>query len=104
MSISSPIAARSFVNELEKISEQSGVDRVLQAGPGVGAVIGGTVGAIDPKKFDPGTIFKSLRGKGGTAKGRVVSGVLGAGLGATTGWLPSVIRDAVRAAKPRKGK
>ena len=93
------IMAHAFHDEMEKISRESTTDRVLAAAPGVGAIAGGAFGAARPTAFDPGTIFKSLKGKGHTSKGRVVSGILGAGLGATTGWLPSTLRDGYKAVK-----
>jgi hypothetical protein len=75
------------------------VDRGLAVLPAVGGAVGGALGAMDPKAFDPSAMFPEL--KRGVAKGsgkaRIASGILGAGTGATVGWLPSVARDAVQA-------
>ena len=81
---------------MKKTSEErTRTDRVLHVLPGVGAVIGGTVGAAMPTKFDPSVVSKNL--KPHSVGGRIVSGLLGAGLGGTTMWLPSAVRDTKRA-------
>ena len=95
--------AQAMWTELEKISGEM-TDRALHAAPGVGAVVGGVAGAARPNLFNPESLFPKLRGKGTSAKSRVVSGVLGAGLGATTGWLPTALRDAKRAVLNQKSK
>ena len=96
--------AQSMWTELEKIAkdkdEPSKTDRALEALPGVGALAGGAAGAVDPKRFDPGWFKKGLKGTG--AKGRVVSGLMGAGTGATIGWIPSALRDAKDALSSKK--
>jgi hypothetical protein len=71
-------------------------DRVFQAAPGIGALGGAAWGATSPQAFDPTSLFKSIKSPS-SAKGRAVSGLLGAGLGATSLWLPSALRDAAKA-------
>tara|TARA_Y100000034_G_scaffold135869_1_gene209520 strand:+ start:4525 stop:5346 length:822 start_codon:yes stop_codon:yes gene_type:complete len=83
------LLAQAMWTELEKIAEAG--ERAMKAAPGVGAVIGGVAGAANPDLFDPRTIVKKT--KGSTIKGRIISGVMGAGAGATTGWLPQALKD-----------
>jgi hypothetical protein len=94
----------SFLQELEKISEsdepkakkkKKTLDRAMDAGPGIGAVIGGTLGAAAPDRLEPEKLVKALAGR--PVARRVGAGVIGAGIGASTGWLPATIRDASRA-------
>jgi len=95
------IVILSFWGELEKIAEERSLtDRALAAAPAAGAVAGGVWGAADPRAFNPSGLFPSLAKSHGGLRSRAVSGLLGAGLGATTGWLPSVARDAYRAMTP----
>lgn len=88
----SPSAVASFWSELEKIAKDdkpSLTDRAMLALPGVGALAGGTLGYLDPTA-GPGV------------KGKLISAALGAGTGATLGWLPSVARDLKDAIMPQK--
>jgi hypothetical protein len=91
-------------DELEKISEESTTDRVLKAAPGVGAVAGGVWGVASPTAFNPASLFTGLKDKVHGIKGRGASAVLGAGLGATTTWIPSALRDSKRAVMNPDGK
>ena len=62
----------------------STTDHLLQAGPGIGATVGGATGALIPHH----------------PMGRAVSGILGTGVGASTGRLPTAGRDLYRAVRP----
>jgi hypothetical protein len=93
------IFTTAFIEELEKIAKahkkgKSRADRVLDAAPGVGAIIGAGSGAVNPNLFDPGWISKGMSGH--TAKGRALSAVMGAATGAGVGWVPSTLRDLKR--------
>jgi len=103
-----------FFDELEKIANQPGLnqiatpnyqtkrsttDRVMSALPAAGAVAGGAHGYTHTKAFSPKALFPALKNPKFKGRAKVVSGVLGAGLGATTAWLPSAFRDAARAVK-----
>ena len=88
----SPSAVASFWSEIEKIAksdERSLTDRALQALPGAGGLVGGALGYMDPSA-------------GRSVKGKLISAALGAGTGATLGWLPSVARDMKDAIMPQK--
>jgi len=75
--------------------QRTTTDRVLQGLPAVGGVAGAATGALRPGLIDAGR-------SGGDLKHRAVAALLGAGTGATLGWLPSVVRDGMRAVKPEK--
>ena len=94
-----------FFSELEKVGKETKTDKVLMALPGIGAILGGAWGAASPAAFSPEALFpKYIKQVGLRSKqGRALSGLLGAGAMATTGWLPSTLRDTYRAAKSSKG-
>ena len=75
--------------------QRTAMDRLLQGLPAVGGVAGAATGALRPGLIDAGR-------SGGDLKHRAVAAVLGAGTGATLGWLPAVVRDGMRAVKPEK--
>lgn len=95
-----------FFAEMRKIAEDSLTDRALSALPGMGALIGGTAGALHPDAFSPKEIFPKYIKRVGlrSPQGRAMSAALGAGTAATLGWLPAAMRDAYRAVKPRPMK
>jgi hypothetical protein len=95
-----------FFAEMSKIAEDSLTDRALFALPGMGALIGGTAGALHPDAFSPKEIFPKYIKRVGlrSPQGRAMSAALGAGTAATLGWLPAAMRDAYRAVKPRPKK
>lgn len=75
--------------------QRTAVDRLLQGLPAVGAAAGAATGALWPGLIDAGR-------SGGDLKHRAIAAALGAGTGATLGWLPAVVRDGMRAVKPEK--
>ena len=105
-----------FFDELEKISnsqpglnqipmpnyqtkKRSTTDRVMSALPAAGAVAGGAYGYTHKDMFNPKQMFPALKNPRLKGRAKVVSGILGAGLGATTAWFPAAFRDAAKAAK-----
>lgn len=76
-------------------AEPSKTDRAIKALPAAGAVTGGVLGALRPGLIDAGRA-------GGDLKHRAAAALLGAGTGATLGWLPDVMREGLRAVKPEK--
>lgn len=94
---------QAFWEELKKIAQEkeTTTDKVLKAAPGVGAVAGGVWGGLDPKAFAPKSLMPRLVKSNRSLGGRAVSAVLGAGMGATTAWLPSAVRDTYRTLKPQ---
>jgi hypothetical protein len=87
---------------LRKKAEDSLTDRALAAAPGLAAVPGFAIGATNPQAFNPRGLFPSVSEKFvQSKKGRLVSGLLGAGAFATTGWLPAALRDTGRALMPQ---
>lgn len=86
---------------LVKLAQQpSTTDRAIAAAPGVGAVMGGAWGVLDPKAFNPTGLMPRIVNSPYGFRGRLVSGILGAGLGASTGALPMALRDTYRATRP----
>jgi hypothetical protein len=102
--VHTPLMFDAMRRELLKIAGEtpSYPDRALAAAPLAGATVGGLWGLASPQAFNPEALFTSLKGHGAGLRGRAVSGVLGAGLGATTAWLPSTVRDAYRAILPQR--
>lgn len=89
-----------FFSELSKIAEEmSTADRALLAAPGIGALLGGYMGASRPEAFSPEAMFPEYVNKVGlkSKRGRAMSAALGAGTMATLGWLPAAMRDTGRA-------
>ena len=73
-----------FRDELAKIAEALTVkDKALRILPAVGATAGGIIGAAKTKNK------------------RAVRGLLGAGTGATVGWLPQVFDEAAKASRAK---
>ena len=75
---------------LEKLAEEE--SRILKALPGIGAIAGGLYGAKNPT-----VVFSAL-------KGRLPSAIAGAGTGAGIGYIPSALRDLVKAFRRKKKK
>lgn len=96
-----------YLLELEKIAvageKPSKTDRTLKALPGVGAAAGAAWGASSPNAFNPQSLFPKIKNVR-SAGGRAASGVLGAGMLATTAWLPSALKDAKDASKEKKAE
>lgn len=89
----------------QPVPQQSTAQRVMRAAPGAAAIAGGVWGAASPNAFNPGSMFKSLDRAGAhSVKGRIASGLLGAGLTGTTAALPSVLHDSYRALRPQQAK
>lgn len=66
-------------------------ERIFAILPAAGGLIGGTAGALRPSLVDVG--------RGGGWRQRLMGGLLGAGTGATLGWLPEVTMKGVKAMK-----
>ena len=96
-----------FFLETEKIAKKDDkVDRTLQALPGIGAILGGAFGGVNPDAFSPEALFPKYIKKVGinSPQARAMSALLGAGTMATIGWLPSTLRDTYRASAGKKSK
>lgn len=95
------VSTAAFWVELEKIAEEQSLgQRAMMAAPAVGAVAGGIAGYRMPHLLDP-TAFEvgASKVKG---RGRLLAGLLGAGTGATLGWMPQVARDFKNSVMPSK--
>jgi len=81
-----------FYSELEKIAKKFKEEErfVRRAGPGMGALVGGTIGAV--------------KGSKGDKKKLPLAMLTGVGTGATIGWLPDIGMSAAEAAKRYKKK
>lgn len=101
-SVSATHSKRKKLAALEKNSEDTKTTRVMKALPGIAAIGGGAWGAIDPKAFNPESLMPRLVPHARSVRGRIVSGVLGAGLTGTAAALPLMLRDTKRAIFKRK--
>ena len=76
---------RRIIRALEKREKLKKHPKWMRMLPAIGATGGGLIGLAAKK--------------GGSLKSRAIAAALGAGSGATVGWLPQVFRDAATAAK-----
>jgi hypothetical protein len=70
--------------------EMSRTDKALKFAPGAGAVAGGAYGFANPASKAIGS---------SNLKSRFAGAIIGAGLGATTGWLPQAVKDSADVAR-----
>jgi hypothetical protein len=82
-----------FFSELEKISKETKTERIIDALPGIGALLGGSYGALRPQAFNPidgaPDFLKKLNMR--SKKGRLLAATLGAAAGSGIGELPQVV-------------
>jgi hypothetical protein len=81
------------IRAIEKKEDAEAKPRWMRILPAIGGAVGTAYALKNPKAFLP-------TGRGGnTLKSKAIAAALGAGGGATLGWLPQVFSDAAHALK-----